>query len=49
MSTKASIKSRIRTREQPGFNLYDDVLDDVGARDGAPESPVYVRLDGVAT
>lgn len=49
MSTKASINSRIRTREQPGFNLYDDVLDDLGAKDGAPEPPVYLRLDGVAT
>lgn len=47
MSTKASIKSRIRTDEQAGFNLYDDVLDEFGARDGAPEPPVYLRLDGV--
>lgn len=49
MSTKAGIKSRIRAHEQAGFNLYDDVLDDLGARDGAPEPPVYLRLDGVAT
>lgn len=49
MSTTVSIKSRIRTREQLGSNLYDDVLDDLGAKDEAPESPVYLRLDGVAT
>jgi hypothetical protein len=48
MSTKASIKSCVRTDQQPGFHLYDDVLDDFGARDGAPEPPVYLRLDGVS-
>ncbi len=47
MSTKASIKSRIRTEDQPGFHLYDDVLDDCGANNEAPEPPVYLSLDGV--
>jgi len=48
MSTNISIKSRVRTNEQPGFHLYDDCLDEFGAGDGAPEPPVYVRLDGVS-
>jgi hypothetical protein len=47
MSTKASIKQRARTAEQPGFHLYDDVLDEL--EDGKHgEPPVYLRLDGVA-
>lgn len=47
MSTKISIKSRVRTDEQLGFHLYDDCLDDFGAGDGAPVPPVYLRFDGV--
>lgn len=47
MSTKNSIKARHRTSERPGFHLYDDVLDSLGARDGAPKPPVYLCLDGV--
>lgn len=34
MSTKASIKSRIRTAERAGFVSYGCALDGVGARDG---------------
>jgi hypothetical protein len=48
MSTKSSIKARHSTSEQPGFHLYTDVLDSLDVRDGAPEPPVYLRLDGVA-
>lgn len=48
MSTKSSVKARSRTSERPGFHLYDDVLDSLDARDGAPEPPVYLRLDGIA-
>lgn len=50
MSTKVSMKQRSRTAQHPGFHLYEDVLDDlaVGAVGGAGESPVYLRLDGVA-
>lgn len=48
MSTKGSIKARSRTADLPGFHLYDDVLDDLGARDDDLEPPVYLRLDGVA-
>ncbi len=48
MSTSSSIKARHRTCERPGFHLYDDVLDCLDAREGAPEPPVYLRLDGVA-
>ena len=47
MSIKATIKSRGRTAERPGFHLYHDVLDSFGSEDEA-ESPVYLRLDGVA-
>ena len=47
MSTKSSIKWRHRANERPGFHLYDDVLDAFGAEEGAPEPPVYLRLDGV--
>lgn len=48
MSTKSSIKARRRTCERPGFHLYDDVLDSLDAREGAPEPSVYLRLDGIA-
>lgn len=47
MSTKVSIKSRYPTSGLPGFHLYEDVLDTLGAYSTA-ESPVYLRLDGVA-
>lgn len=47
MSTKATIKSRTRTEELPGFHLYDDVLDDF-AGDAEVEPPVYLTLEGVA-
>lgn len=46
MSTKASIKWRERRAEQPGFHLYDDVLEEFNeGKHGEP--PVYLRLDGV--
>lgn len=48
MSTKSIIKARHSTSERPGFHLYDDVLDSLDGRDGAPEPPVYLRLDGIA-
>ena len=48
MSTKSSLRSRSRTKERPGFHLYDDVLDELAAIDGDPETPVYLRLDGVS-
>lgn len=48
MSTKSSIKHREWTAEQPGFHLYDDMLDEMAT--GAPyeDTPVYLRLDGIA-
>lgn len=48
MSIKTSITSRVCTDKQSGFHLYYDVLDAFGARDGAPEPPVYLLLDGIA-
>lgn len=48
MSTKSSIKARHGTSERPGFHLYEDVLDSLDVGDGAPEPPVYLRLDGIA-
>jgi len=48
MSTKSSIKARSHTKDRPGFHLYDDVLDELAAIDGDPETPVYLRLDGVS-
>lgn len=47
MSTKVSIKWRRRNDSQPGFHLYDDVLDSLGDDAGEREPPVYLRLDGV--
>lgn len=47
MSTKASIKWQQQSSGLPGFHLYDDVLDAFGS-EGKGESPVYLRLDGVA-
>ena len=48
MSTKSSLRSRSQTKERPGFHLYDDVLDELAANDGGPETPAYLRLDGVS-
>jgi hypothetical protein len=48
MSTKVSIKHRGPTNTQPGYLLYDDVLDTFGQDDAQPEPPVYLRLDGVS-
>lgn len=52
MSTKATLKSRLRVDGQPGFHLYDDVLtemaydlSEVGGSTTAP--PVYLTLEGV--
>lgn len=47
MSTKVTIKSRLPAAGQPGFHLYDDVLDDFGDK-GEEEPPVHLRLEGVA-
>ena len=46
MSTKSTLRLRPRTPDQPGYVLYDDVLDAFGAVDG-PEPPVYLQIDGV--
>ena len=48
MSTKVTLKWRPQTESQPGFHLYEDVMDyfgDDGARDDAP---VYLQLDRAA-
>lgn len=47
MSTKATIRFRDQSAEHPGFHLYDDVLDSLGSENES-DSPVYLRLDGVA-
>lgn len=53
MSTKCSIKWRERTETQPGFHLYDDVMDSWGMEEraaggkGSVEPPVYLHLNGV--
>lgn len=47
MSTKETIKFRHKNAGHPGFHLYNDVLDGLGAKDES-ESPVYLCLDGVA-
>ena len=47
MSTKSSIKWRDHTAAQPGFHLYDDVMDSFGAQEGDPEPPVYLCLAGL--
>jgi len=47
VSTKVSIKRRAQEGGQPGFHLYEDVLDEMGATEGT-EPPVYLSLDGVA-
>ena len=45
MSTKGSIKWKEQTADGVGYHLYDDVMDYL-YQDG--ETPVYLRLDGVA-
>ncbi len=47
MSTKSSIKWRESTESQPGFHLYEDVMDSFCAHDGDPEPPVYLCLEGL--
>jgi hypothetical protein len=47
MSTKSSIKCRDHTAAQPGFHLYEDVMDSFGAQEGDTEPPVYLQLDGL--
>ena len=47
MSTKSSIKWRDHTAAHPGFNLYEDVMDSIGAQAGDPEPPVYLGLEGL--
>jgi hypothetical protein len=48
MSTKVSIRWRDRRENQPGFHLYEDVLDSLGVDKDDLEAPVYLRLDGVS-
>ena len=52
MSTKVTLKSRLRVDGQPGFHLYDDVLTEMAselAEEGGstPAPPVYLTLEGV--
>ena len=47
MSAKSSIKWRDPTAEHPGFHLYDDGMDSIGAQAGDPEPPVYLCLEGL--
>lgn len=47
MSTKETIKYRHQSAGNPGFHLYNDVLDRSCSDDGSG-SPVYLCLDGVA-
>lgn len=47
MSTKVTIKNRLRTGTSPGYHLYDDVLDSLGESDDGQQAPIYLRLDGV--
>jgi len=47
MSTKSSIKWRDHTAAQPGFHLYEDVMDSFGAQECDPEPPVYLCLEGL--
>lgn len=48
VSTKETIKYRHQSAGQPGFHLYNDLLDGF-CSDDESESPVYLCLDGVAT
>ncbi|MFC0398810.1 hypothetical protein [Paraburkholderia rhizosphaerae] len=45
MSTKASIKWRDKTADQPGFHRYHDVLEELFG--GEDETAIYLQLDGV--
>lgn len=47
VSTKETIKYRHQSAGQPGFHLYNDLLDGF-CSDDESESPVYLCLDGVA-
>jgi hypothetical protein len=47
MSTKVTIKSRPRSDSEPGFRLYDDVLDEWLSESDGTEQPVYLFLEGV--
>lgn len=48
MSTKATLKSRLRVDGQPGFHLYHDMLNDLAEESGSTaEPPVYLTLEGV--
>lgn len=52
MSTKATLKSRLRVEGQPGFHLYDDMLTEMVNEfdeDGgvAANPPVYLTLEGI--
>ncbi|TCP15935.1 hypothetical protein [Simplicispira metamorpha] len=54
MSTKATLKSRLRVDGQPGFHLYDDVLTEMAyelaeesGSTSTPAPPVYLTLEGV--
>lgn len=44
MSTKCTLKWKEHSECEPGYHLYDDVLDGF---DENQEPPVYLRLDGV--
>ena len=48
MSTKSTIKSQERTATEPGYHLYEDVIEQLalGATAGT-DTPVYLELDGV--
>jgi hypothetical protein len=47
MSTKVTMKWRAQSVSQPGFQLYEDVLDSLGDDVDRDDVPVYLRLDGV--
>ena len=44
MSTKSTIKRKEHSEYEPGYHLYDDVLDSF---DQDREPPVYLQLDRV--
>jgi hypothetical protein len=48
MSSKVTMKWRARTGHQPGFQLYEDVMNSLGDDGGRDDAPVYLCLDGVA-
>lgn len=47
MSTKVTMRWRAQTASQPGFQLYEDVMDSLGDDADRDDAPVYLRLDGV--